>query len=128
MFMNHLIPSHKGDDAALHRLQRLPHEQQLPLANALLGCLLDGNWPVYGPACGILRPLLTQLEQPMLAILQGDDSTWKRNVIGSLLGHVPAAVTPALRHELERIAARPSHGEIEEEVDMASRELLDGLS
>jgi hypothetical protein len=71
--------------------------------------------------------LLTHLENPLLAILHGGDSTWKRNVIGRLLGHALAAVTPALRQELERLAARPYHGATEEEVDLAARKLLDSL-
>ncbi|MBO2007906.1 DUF5071 domain-containing protein [Hymenobacter negativus] len=57
--LTHLVPRDNGDENALRRLRHLPIDQQLPIAGALLGCMLDSNWPVYGPACDILRPLVT---------------------------------------------------------------------
>ena len=128
----HLLPLDKGDTAAVERLRQLPEAELLPLPELLprlLGCLLDGNWPIAKGVSDLLAAHLHQLvpavwEPTLLEALSGTDDIWK----GHLLYLLNQAALPdlplAIRKVIERIAHTPTSSEREYDTDEAARELL----
>lgn len=125
-YTTHLIPQHKGDDAAVVRLRQLPEAELLPLLPQLLGCLPDGNWPIYWPARELLLPYAHQLLPAVLNVLAdpSDDDIWKTNILRMLQDAPMLELTPALQQVVERIAYAPTSGEQAEDTDEAARDLL----
>lgn len=125
MFMNHLVPSHKDDQRAIRRLQIASPEQVLALAPELLEWVQDGNWPVAHPIIQVLRPLVNQLQDALLPILQGNDAIWKMWCICAIIAQAPVShLAPAYLGELARIVEHPTFDEEEEGAHEAAQDAL----
>ena len=132
-YATHLLPQHKGDDAAVERLRQLPEAELLPLLPellpGLLGCLLDGNWPIAKGVGDLLAAHLHQLaptlwEPEFLEALAGTDDIWKGNLLYLLDQAALPEFPPTVRQVIERIAHMPTPSEREYDTDEAARELL----
>jgi hypothetical protein len=132
-YATHLLPQHKGDDGAVERLSQLPENELLPLLPELLprllGCLLDGNWPIAKGVNDLLAAHLHQLapgvwEPEMLEVLTGTDDIWKGHLLYLLSQAAVPELPSAVRQIVERIAHTPTPSEREYDTDEAARDLL----
>jgi hypothetical protein len=86
--------------------------------------LKDGNWPVFA----VLAPFVASLGRVIVSyvkqVLSTNDDVWKYWVLSGVVRSASPEVVDDIRSELERISARPTEGEAEEEVDKAAAELL----
>lgn len=125
-YATHLLPLDKGDNAAIERLQELSEAELLPLLPELLGCLPDGNWPIYWPAREMLLPYAHKLLPAILNVLAdpNDDNIWKTNILRMLQDAPMLELTPTLQQVVERIAYAQTSGEQDEDTDEAARNLL----
>lgn len=122
--INRLVPSHKGDFDACHRLLEASPEQIRRVLPELLTWLQDINWPVAPCILKALGPLDAALILPVLDILAGDDEMWKYWIISNLLPLVRTEVRQALHPRIVAIATQPTPGEAADEVNLAAAELL----
>lgn len=120
-----LLPSDKHDEDALARLETLDTAALAPLIPELLTWLQDTNWPVARPVLQLLLKHLPLITDPIREILRGDDDLWKWNVEGHLIRKMPREQQSQLIPELERISMHPTTGEVQEEADVAAREILE---
>lgn len=112
-------PRDKYDLEAANIVARATWDQMEPLAKQLLEWVKDQNWPV----ATILAPALANVGAPLVPgvreVLEGEDDTWKYNIIESVVARSPD-LRRLLRPELERIAFQPTPTERAEEVDRAA--------
>ncbi len=123
-----MLPTDKGDTAAVHRLSKMDRETLVPLVPMLLEWLQDMNWPVAGPVAMILRDYPHEFEEPVRAVLQGQDDVWKYWVVSKLLVDGPPQLRSALSDEIFRIVNAPTLGEQAEKVDLVARDVVFALS
>jgi hypothetical protein len=92
----------------------------------LLEWVQDLNWPV----AQILAPFLASagriLAPAIREVLASHDNTWKWSVMTGVIARSPELVA-LLRPELERIAAAPSVGERDADLDRMAGELLGAM-
>lgn len=122
--ISRLIPGHKGDFDACHRLLDASPEQIRRVLPELLVWLQDINWPVAPYILKALRPLDAALAPPVMDILAGDDEMWKYWIISNLLPQARTEVRQALHPHIVAIAKQPTPGEAAEEVNLAAAGLL----
>lgn len=122
--ISRLVPGHKGDFDACHRLLEASPEQIRRVLPELLVWLQDINWPVAPHILKALRPLDAALAQPVMDILAGDDEMWKYWIISNLLPQVRTEVRQALHPRIVAIAKQPTPGEAADEVNLAAAGLL----
>jgi|GEM_PF-926259 len=132
-YATHLLPQHKGDDEAVARLRQLPETELLPLLSKslprLLGCLLDGNWPIAKEINDLLAAHLHQLapavwEPALLEALTGPDDIWKGHLLYMLSQSTVSELPHPVRQVVERIAYTSTPSEHEYDTDEAARDLL----
>ena len=121
--LNALLPhtKHDVDNASTLVLMGYPAiEHVLP---QMLEWLQDLNWPV----AAIFQPFFVSVGRPLAphirSVLAGDDDAWKYNLLIAVVARSPELAN-ALRPELERIASRPTDGELLEEVSLEAAEIL----
>ncbi len=97
-----------------------------PLLPTLFEWLRDINWPV----ARTLQPLLVSVgvaaAPHVRFILNSSDDVWKYFVLAHVVAESPELAIE-LRHELQRIASIPTHGELEEDVCLEARAILSRL-
>lgn len=121
-----LVPKDKHDTSGIAQLLRLTDNEIAPILPALLEWMQDGNWPVAKALLPVLAkherqtaPLAAQLLLP-----EQTDDDWKYFLLTDLLplfsGQALSGVLPAV----QRIAAAPTQGERDSEVDAAAADFL----
>ena len=121
-----LLPRDKMDLTRAKVLVQLGYPAVAPILPELLVWLQDYNWPV----AHVLAPFLASIGKPLLPhirrVLATDDDIWKYWVLSRLVED-NFELARDLAPELSRMAAAPTPGEAEEELDQKAREILTGL-
>lgn len=89
----------------------------------LLEWVQDLNWPVAQTLAPFLASAGRIIAPGIREVLASHDSTWKLSITTGVIARSPELVA-LLRPELERIAAAPSLGERDEDLDRMASELL----
>ena len=117
-----LIPKDKHDISDITQLLRLTDDEIAPILPALLEWIQDGNWPVAKALLPVLAkherqtaPLVAQLLLP-----EQTDDDWKYFLLTDLLPLFSKQALPIVLPAVQRIAAAPTQGERDAEVDAAS--------
>ena len=117
-----LIPKNKHDTSGITQLLRLTDDEIAPILPALLEWIQDGNWPVAKALLPVLAkherqtaPLAAQLLLP-----EQTDDDWKYFLLTDLLPLFSGQTLPIVLPAVHRIAAAPTQGERDAEVDAAS--------
>lgn len=117
------VPRHKQDMSRAEAAVAAGWPAVSPVLPDLLGWLQDYNWPV----AHVLAPFLATTGLSALPhlerILESDDPIWKYWILSCVVAPQPEVVA-ALRLELERIALRPTDGEVAAGVVGVAEELL----
>ncbi|HLA95961.1 MAG TPA: DUF5071 domain-containing protein, partial [Pyrinomonadaceae bacterium] len=95
-----------------------------PVLPQLLEWLQDMNWPVAQTLATFLAGIGPPLIPHVKKIFETDDEIWKYWVIREILTE-SQPLTEALQTELKRIASYPTKSELEEELDVEAREVLE---
>lgn len=118
-----LIPNTKFETDRASALVQLGFPAAEPALPQMLEWLQDLNWPV----AGIFQPFLKGIGRPLAPyvrnILCGDDDGWKYSLLTAVVAQSPELAL-ALKPELERIASKPSSGELDEDVSAVAIEIL----
>jgi Domain of unknown function (DUF5071) len=117
------IPRDKFDLDAVDAIAAAP-EEAAPLIPELLGWMLDHNWPVAQALAPVIPQLGPAVGPALLDVLQGDDETGKWHVLSALLPRLTPEQFAVVEREVERIAAAPTAGERENEVDEQASYML----
>ena len=117
-----LIPKNKHDTSGITQLLRLTDDEIAPILPALLEWIQDGNWPVAKALLPVLAkherqtaPLAAQLLLP-----EQTDDDWKYFLLTDLLPLFSKQALPIVLPAVQRIAAAPTQGERDAEVDAAA--------
>ena len=122
--MNRIVPKNKFDDEACKNLIKASDSEVIPFLKPLLECLQDLNWPIAGPVSDRLEVIGTELVEPLLEILEGNDEIWKYWIISHFLYRVTDEVYKQVIFKLNSMKKNPTKTEINEEVHDAVCELL----
>ena len=121
-----LVPKDKHDTSGVAQLLRLTDNEIAPILPALLEWLQDGNWPV----AKALLPVLAKHERqtaPLAARLllpEQTDDDWKYFLLTDLLPLFSRQALPIVLPAVQRIAAAPTQGERDSEVDAEASDFL----
>jgi hypothetical protein len=122
-----LLPRHKQDFERANAVVAMGYPAVAGVLPELMTWLQDYNWPI----ARIIAPFLASIGRPVLPeirrVLDSTDDIWKYWVLTYVVEELEADVIAELRPELQRLALRPTPGEVEEEVDQKAQELLDRL-
>ncbi|CZR55768.1 uncharacterized protein PAC_05656 [Phialocephala subalpina] len=119
-----LLPKDKHDNEAIAKLDNMDPAVFAPLLPELLTWLQDTNWPVARPVLQLMLKHLPLITDPVRDVLRGDDEPWIFNLLEHLIRKMPREQQSQLIPELERISMYPTPGEMEEEADVAAREIV----
>ncbi len=120
-----LIPKHKSDIETAEKLFTYSYEEIKIIVSHLMAWIKDINWPVSRPVADYPDTISEYLTEEILAILKGNDDTWKYWVIHVFGFWSEKPIDEQLIPEIKRIAFSPSSNERLEEVDEVARELLE---
>ena len=121
------LPSDKHDVECVERLLKIGYPGLAPVLPALLEWVKDLNWPVAKPLNEFFVGVGLPLEAYIRVVLRTDDNCWKRSVLLGIVSH-SSKLACALKQELARIAAAPTSGEQDEEIDLLCVEILESLA
>lgn len=121
MDVQNLIPKDKYDIETAAKLKAYSYNQIKPIVYSLLQWLQDINWPVAKPIAEYLITIHENITNEIVYILKGTDDIWKYWIL-SVFGQV--VNNAEILREIKRIAYEPTSGEISEEVDVISLEIL----
>jgi hypothetical protein len=121
--MKNYIPKSKGDLEAVTNLQLLPFEEVRTDVPQLLEWMQDLNWEVGRGIADYLFPYINVIQHDLLAILLGDDESWKYWILG-FIAHSPDRPADELMVVINRIANYPTKIEQGEEVDIIAKGIL----
>jgi hypothetical protein len=117
------VPRDKHDIARAEAAITAGYPAVEPILWELLEWMQDTNWPV----AQILAPFLAKIGLPLIPhirkIFETADEMWKYRIISEILAE-SRVVTEALKTQLERIVNSPTQSELEEELDVQAREVL----
>lgn len=125
-----LVPKSKFDDSGMEELRLLSDEEIEPILPALLEWMKDMNWPVarempelLSMHPGALVPCIIEALQP-----EQPECDWKNYIIWCLFPKLDKKYLAMLKSCLERIAQKPTQGEIYEETNRAAKEFLQKMA
>ena len=119
-----IVPSDKFDFEACNNLLSASDEDVIKNIDELLEWLQDMNWPVAPKIIERLKLIEEPLITPIQNILSGNDDIWKYWIISALLRQTTSNIVTSLKDDLNRIITNPTKNEINEEVNIVARELL----
>jgi hypothetical protein len=119
------LPVDKGDVGGARALVEMGYPGVREVLPEIFEWLQDGNWPVFS----VLAPFVASLGRVIVPhvkhVLGTNDEVWKYWVLCAVVRLAPSEVVDEIRSELQRISARPTQGEAEEELDAIAGELLE---
>ncbi len=124
MELGNCIPADKFDEAAVRRAAALGFPTINPIIPDLLVWLQDRNWPVCENTASLLAKAGPEIAPHLVEVFRGDDDIWKQVILVLLAGELSQQVWSLIRPDLERIANRPTSGEIAEGVRDAANDVL----
>lgn len=113
MDIKNLIPKHKSDFETVESLKKYNFQQIQPIIPDLLEWLQDMNWPISKTLADFLIPFTDHISSELIKILKTDDEMWKYWI---LLSFGKIIKNKMVLNEIERIAKKPTQGEIENDV------------
>ncbi|PTQ99860.1 uncharacterized protein DUF5071 [Mucilaginibacter yixingensis] len=123
--MKDYVPQNKFDEKAIACLQSLPFEAVRNDVWELLEWLQDMNWPVAYDVAVYLAPHVNEIKDDLIKIFNTDDTLWQMWIICGLIGRSPIKPDAELLTIIRRIAEHPTKIEIEEEVDLVAKDVLE---
>ena len=128
MSLYQLIPKDKADIETVSRLSSYSYEEIKPIIPNLLEWIRDMNWPVARPVADYLESISEHITDDIIKILQGNDDLWKYWSLHVFGLWSDKKLDNKLIKEINRIASKPTKGEIKEEVDEVALEILNNKS
>ena len=119
-----IIPIDKCDVDSIKKLQACSDKEVLPYTEELLTWVQDVNWPVAAPICMRLSMLGEKITEPIVSILNSNDSIWKYNVITQIITKFREPIPDKIIELLIRIINSPSEDEKQEEVDLVAKDIM----
>ena len=119
-----IIPIDKCDFDSIKKLQACSDKEVLPYTEELLTWIQDVNWPVAAPICMRLSMLGEKITEPIVSILNSNDSIWKYNVITQIITKFREPIPDKIIELLIRIINSPSEDEKQEEVDLVAKDIM----
>ena len=119
------IPKNKSDLVACEYLSRTSAAEVTPYISELLEWLQDANWPVAGPIAKKLVSIGADVEEPIVSILKGSDEIWKYWVISLVLVPLVPSLSEDTINAVKNLANNPTLSEIEDEVNLVAKELIE---
>jgi hypothetical protein len=120
------LPNDKSDTNRAEALVALGFPAVEPVLPQILEWVQDVNWPVARIFLPFLADIGTPLLPHVLHVLRTDDDIWKASVLEHVVSK-SGVLSRILAPELIRVAASPTQGEIDVEVDVIAREILDRI-
>lgn len=111
-----MIPQDKCDEKSIELLRSAADREVLENADQLLVWLQDVNWPVFDGVVKRLALLGDALVNPVNAVLEGDDSMWKANIVGYLIPSFSRSAQTLYTTSLESLLARGNEQDMSEGV------------
>lgn len=124
MNIDKLIPKHKEDIETAEKLSRYSLEELKSIVPQLLTWIQDMNWRVSRPVAKYLESNSEHLTEDIIGILKGTDEIWKYWCIHVFGLDTEKPIDPKLMKEFDRIAAFPTPGEVDEEVQELAIQLV----
>jgi hypothetical protein len=123
--MKSFLPKDKFDFESLQILKETHPSIIIENSSKLLEWLQDLHWPVSHEISRILRPLVNDIKNQIIFVLQSDEADWKYNVIYIFFVEAKQKIDIELKNELVKIIDNPTYWEKEEEVDRIARESIE---
>ncbi|MBO9732802.1 MAG: DUF5071 domain-containing protein [Chitinophaga sp.] len=123
--MKDYIPKTKDDLSAVEILKHKSFEDVKAEVSYLLGCLQDLHWDVASEVGAYLAPHVNEIKDNLLDILLSNDEEWKFGIMKSLIAIAPVKLDEELLFSLERIRDCPTEREVNEELHLVAREILE---
>jgi hypothetical protein len=124
MDIHQLIPKEKGDIDTACRLTNYSYDEIKPIVNELLVWIQDMHWPLSSLVADYLESISEKLTDEILEVLKGNDDIWKFNCLRLFSENTNKLIDERLLIEINRIALRPTKGEIEEDVNELAIEIV----
>ena len=122
--MKNYIPKSKSDVNAVEHLKSLSFEAVKADIPELLECMQDMHWDIAHGVAEYLVPYVNEIKKELLFILKTNDEIWKFGIISSLIAKSSNKLDEELISILKRIAEHPTKSEIEDEVDVAAKDII----
>jgi len=123
--MKSYIPKTKDDINAINELQKYSFLEIQEDVKILLEWMQDMHWDVAIGIVKYFKNYIIEIEKEIIEILNSNDEEWKYNVLHFLIKDFQEKKLPKkLKEEIQRMAFSPNLSEIEEELDILSKEIL----
>lgn len=121
-----LVPKNKFDFSGIEELHMLSDEEIEPVLPSLLEWMKDMNWPVAKEMPQLLSKHQQLIVPCIIKALQPEqlECDWKNFIIWDLLPKLDRQYLVMIKTHLERIAEKPTQGEIFEETNIAAKDFL----
>lgn len=120
-----LIPKDKEDVSFIDHLKLMQIEDIRHIVPNLLEWIQDGNWIQAKLIINYFLPHINEIENEIITILQGDDSTWKYWTLSGLIYHSDVKPSKKLFSVINDLYINPTFSDKEEEVDIVANEILE---
>lgn len=122
-----LLPKTKFDIELAEQLLNYDKSEIEPYLSELVIWLQDLNWPVSDTVCKILRKFQEELIPHFEKIFSTNDDIWKYWCLRQINTSIKNDVIFKMKSSIERMAYNPTKGEIENEVQLEAKELLEKI-
>lgn len=120
-----LIPKDKEDVSFIDHLKLMQIEDIRHIVPNLLEWIQDGNWIQAKLIINYFSPHINEIENEIITILKGDDSTWKYWTLSGLIYHSNVEPSNNLFSVINDLYINPTVSDKEEEVDIVANEILE---
>lgn len=121
------LPKDKYDFEAIEFLRKKPKEELKKLIPDLAFWLDDSNSPIYGEIAKLLSSFQNELIPAFLKVFEKNDYTSKSNCLMFMCNYPDKNAIIQIKDILERFANDPTQEEIEEDIHLYSKELLEKI-
>jgi hypothetical protein len=123
------VPRHKGDDLGMRSLELIQTAEEMrPYVKRMLVWLQDYHWlPMRGCSAQLARFPELALDPIREILRMGDDGEWSCHLLEFLKDSMPGQLREKARVEVERIAQRPTHSEIDNETSEVAVDCLKAM-
>ena len=120
-----LIPKDKEDVSFIDDLKLMQIEDIRHIVPNLLEWIQDGNWIQAKLIVNYFSPHINEIENEIITILKGNDSTWKYWTLSSLIYHSDVKPSIKLLSVINDLYVNCSVLDKEEEIDIVANEILE---
>ena len=119
------IPKNKHDKESVVKAKLVGFPGINVILPQLIEWLQDRNWPVAFEVLDLLSNADEEIVPHIRTVLESQDGGWKYSLIAiGLISKLSPNIRKSLRTDLQRLVDHPTENDVEEEVDLISRETL----